>query len=807
MKFNKIHMKNYKRFKDTTVTFSDDLYLITGANGIGKTSLFGAIDFALFGVSSGLSPDFIVSSYADSNAKCEVELDFTFGGINYNIFRAFRKGKTTSHDAILTRDGKQYANGVTQVKAEVARIIGMGPRDAHTTFFAQQKDLTALTDLSTSERKEWLLRAFGLDYLNVDSQKILKERVDAADKNCALIQGELTALNRTDLSELNRLQDSLAVMQTQINELAIRKEAVATEHARLMLDKHAMDESDMRYRGLLEKSRILNADIVALTTKLNILAKQANAIACDPEELNRLSMLISAIPEVKATLELFAADKIKSDVVASKCKVVENTVAMHNANIEKLNKKISDVAACNQERIALMGSVMDALGIQTPKIGSVGDLETTISTLNTEAATTISLCNANMRRNSDMHATLLQKRGEIEKAGADGDCPLCMQKLGGKLQDVLDDYDARIATLIAEQGDITACLKAATDMSTKMASVKKDVAGIRELNNIAERFGDTKIELGGVMDLRDKATASLNSLRTEMLDIKYDSVSHAAALKRMSDLESNQSLYTRMLVDNEKKNGIDNQIADVKKQIESKNTELLGVTESIKCVAFNPELKSKLDAAIASNDSESRFVGESIATLTAQQISSLDSINRLHAVSERIVKLKSQHSELLSSIETLKLTRSLISNYVLYLMGVVRGMIEESASNTLSVITDGKYNRIVIDDNFNIMIAEGDGMFLVDRYSGGEQDVIAISLRLALSKILPAVRNVHEVLPFMVDEGFSSLDEERQGNLMKVFRKMVEGGGQIMAITHLDLQGEHMIRVVGNGNYSDVEMV
>ena len=219
MILDRLVLKNFKRFRDEKICFKDGITGILGNNGTGKSSLVQAIFFALYGVqATGIAADYIVSSFASPKEKCEVRLDFRIGGDTYTVLRTFKKGKSVTHDATFHKNGKLMATGVSQVETEVKRTLGMGPVDFRNTIYAGQKDLLTLLENTPGKRKEWFLRALGIDFLNTESQKILKEQIDGKTGELQRKEGELAAMaGRQSPDEFAALQASVTQFHATIS--------------------------------------------------------------------------------------------------------------------------------------------------------------------------------------------------------------------------------------------------------------------------------------------------------------------------------------------------------------------------------------------------------------------------------------------------------------------------------------------------------------------------------------------------------------------------------------------------------------
>ena len=164
------------------------LFLISGDTGAGKTTIFDAICFALYGTTSGTYRDTrnIRSEYAKDDVESFVDFYFTHQGKNYHVWRrpGYERKKlrgtgtvSEKEKAVLYEEGKVPVEGLNNVNAAVIDLLNIDEKQFKQIAMIAQGEFWNLLNAKTEERTE-ILRTIFLTggYKNIEFR--LKDRMD-----------------------------------------------------------------------------------------------------------------------------------------------------------------------------------------------------------------------------------------------------------------------------------------------------------------------------------------------------------------------------------------------------------------------------------------------------------------------------------------------------------------------------------------------------------------------------------------------------------------------------------------------------
>ena len=148
------------------------LYLITGDTGAGKTTIFDAITFALFGEASGETRQshMLRSKYAKAEDPTYVELTFAYNGKTYTVRRnpeyerpkARGTGTTVqSADGMLTMPDGSVITKLRDVEAAIRQIIGLTREQFAQVCMISQGEFRKLLQADTKDRQKIFRAIFG----------------------------------------------------------------------------------------------------------------------------------------------------------------------------------------------------------------------------------------------------------------------------------------------------------------------------------------------------------------------------------------------------------------------------------------------------------------------------------------------------------------------------------------------------------------------------------------------------------------------------------------------------------------------
>ncbi|MFD0586376.1 AAA family ATPase [Paenibacillus sp. GCM10027627] len=175
----KLTMKAFGPYRDVeSIDFgtlgSRGLFVISGNTGAGKTSIFDAICYALYGTASGedrFDIRMLRSQFADENDHTSVELDFAVGGRQYRVFRQMkhRKGNNRSETGekaeLFELDGEKVIPAVdrfmtTEVNAKLLSIIGLTKEQFSQIVMLPQGEFRKLLTSDTDNKEDILRKIF-----------------------------------------------------------------------------------------------------------------------------------------------------------------------------------------------------------------------------------------------------------------------------------------------------------------------------------------------------------------------------------------------------------------------------------------------------------------------------------------------------------------------------------------------------------------------------------------------------------------------------------------------------------------------
>ena len=311
------------------------LYLITGDTGAGKTTIFDAITFALFGEASGNSrePGMLRSKYAAPETPTFVELTFCYDGKNYTVRRnpEYERPKAKGEgftkqaaDAQLTFPDGRVITKLREVDRQIRDIIGLTREQFSQVAMISQGEFRKLLQADTTQRQKIFRDIFGTglyeqlqERLKKDTAQVRTNREQASLSIRQYLGGIMWDEDSLFAQEARKARDGqLPMAETQaLFDGLLQEDEAAQETLRLALEEleqllerltAGLTQASARQRT---QAHILRGE-AAREKQLVLVEEAQRALDCARSHMARQEQLEHQIAQLK--LQLPAYDELEA---------------------------------------------------------------------------------------------------------------------------------------------------------------------------------------------------------------------------------------------------------------------------------------------------------------------------------------------------------------------------------------------------------------------------------------------------------------------------------------------------------------
>ena len=839
--------------KRTVIDFSalgeEGLFLIAGDTGAGKTTIFDAISFALYGEASGgkekrKSKSFH-SDYVSDQTETYVELTFRHRGEtwwirrNLEYQRPAKKKKdgmeTTTRQAadaqMRNEDTGEEILRMDDVNRRVRELLGLTQDQFTQTVMIAQGDFLKILTASSDERKK-LFRDLFHTNLYVDLQSRLQEKNRAcADEQKALEQVILSAEGKIDpeaefaereilLSYCGQIQhtDALCALLARL----IEQEKAAQEQAKAQ-KKEAADQIGALIAAVTEGERV-NRDFADWESKKARLA----ALTAGQGEIDAQRAALAAARRAQQ-LETDEAlmRRTRRDMDAQRAALSEAQAALEQAEkaLPEAETRMKEAESRGGEIHALLAQAKqmeDCL----PVLGEVERLKAALDTQERELQRlTADSSRAQAAYTAAQNSYYLSQAGLLARELKAGQpCPVCGSTAHPCPAQITPETVTRQALEQAAKRRETA-EKAQSDAATRLAANRAA---------LDEREGRLRALKIGADETRQRLAARIDA-------------AHRAAADRQRAIDAARSAYQAL---DKRKTAAQSAVDAAQKQLAALEKDLRAQTEAFEqkraAHGFEDEASYRLakqtNAEIERLDREIRNYDEQKRTLAAQTHELEDKLsgrqktdltalqNRRAAALDRQAKAENAEKAMVrkltlhesaereirqanAAIQKKRGKWQIIQELYTCCAGIAAGnprakltfeayvqqyyfrFVVAAANKRLARLTDGMFTLRVMREAANRVSQSGLDLEVLDRstgqardvstLSGGESFLASLALALGLSDAVQSQSGQIRMDAMFIDEGFGSLDENALRSSIDVLLELADGKRLIGIISHV----------------------
>lgn len=430
---------------------TNGIYLITGDTGAGKTTIFDAISFALFGEPSGnmRNANALRSEYAPINTPTFVELSFQYREKVYTVKRnpvymrkALRgEGVTQQNaDATLTLPDGKLITGVRNVDVKIEEILGINRSQFCQIAMIAQGDFMKILHQDTAGRGEIFRKIFQTDNYKKLQEKI-KELTKEASENCTLLK-----------NSVNQYIDDFSYPPSYLSDSHFNLNSIEKF---LELSCEIMQADENEKEQLVKALETLDNSITDLSNRIQQVEKQRDIL----KNLEDSKKLLESDRESKKSLHsLLEEEKLKVPAIEEdkkRCAELEQELKLHDEYKTKWDETVAKQNFINETKTRCENGTL----VVKRTAANLEDLKKELQSLENVEAEKVKVEN-DIETNNKFIAQLTKLNSDIINQKALESSLKAQQERYLDLQKIADDSQGRFATLnrnfLQEQAGIMA---------------------------------------------------------------------------------------------------------------------------------------------------------------------------------------------------------------------------------------------------------------------------------------------------------------------------------------------------------------
>ena len=698
---------------------------ISGVNGAGKSTIVNGFAWSLFGSKfQGLkNKQYIRDDIDPKRNRVGVTSYIIVGNLEYKIERIIAGPSTTScrvySNPVDSEDEFLDVAGPATSHSEkyIKELLGFTDKEFYSSFFIQQKQVDSIVQASTKDRGLIIERMLGID--------VTTDSINQAKQDSKLLQQSLNIIQQGSIEDIN---NSLENQKKIVKNIITGIQKIKVEY-----DKITKGLQDLTTRYNEEK--IKQDKKQELENKLNL---TLNNIKNYEERLNSQLETLDTLPkDIKYSESLYNQIQQDVDKTSKEKDEISLSLSLLNNEYNELDKLFK---------------------VELPK--NLDKTEVKLRKLQEENEATINKCDIQLGVLGEQEKSCQLFLQDLEKGIAE--CPYCHSPV----TDIEEEKKQHSLELSEIQDNIQKYRLLKIEQEEKKSVLLNESLKLQQFLEIlntqktkVERFTTLKLEIEKISKDFENKTKIYNSLLEKLHNVELAKEQSTTITRVKATIKLLNENLNR---ENKEKLQLEKELKDVNAL---KKTEFNKLESSLFSIQ-NQKQKSELDALSLKKDLE--IEKEKGRSLDLQLKQAQEARTRYNTISNQLI-----------------IINNTIKNLTDFKKSKIESAIPELSELTSDLVrsfTDNDFQDVIIDRDFSISVTKSNGQVLpVNALSGGEESVVAIALRLAISLFLNGNSNGLIVM----DEVLVSQSKNREQNILDTIANL--NNSQIILIAHSDL--------------------